>query len=528
MKRLRFLALFLMASLALGCIPEQTGAASPSCPAPQVVSGSKTTISLFWITDTQYLSIRNPGLFMNTTQWIAKYYAACNGRMVVHTGDIIQGPLNESCTKAFQDSQWRVANQSMSVLLEANIPYTWDAGNHDVCSFGRSWFGWNYTAFNPSALQKASLNWSNARWVSSDNEGMDTAVSFSGAGNNFLLLNIQYNGTTELGWAKQLLSNPSYLNYRVIIATHDFINNTGGIDYTGFAPGLTCLMNGCNGTKAYPNVFLTLNGHFPYGNDSGYHTTTASGRHELFFDRQERDEQKGAATVAILTFDMENNKIYVNTFDLNNPPPGEDYTPLTSPSYQFTLGQSFNNFAVSAPAAISQSSNLTLTATAIGGVSPYAYQWFAMVPGNTTYSPIAGVNSSTYMFTPKITGDWQFRLNVTDSRGVVFSSWPITVMVKPSVHPIIGLPLFWNPEQLKSRLVLALTALSLFALSLLVLRKSQPQTLQNPADKMLNIWRRGRPSSKAQPNGSFIREPHKAESDRRQVPPLQREEGVRA
>jgi hypothetical protein len=259
-----------MASSSLSLIPIRIQAIStplPTCPAPQVTSGSATAFSLLWITDTQYLSESDGGLFTNTTQWIAKYYAACNGRMVVHTGDIVGGPPNAgNCSgtddygsKWTNDPQWTAADQAMTVLLSANIPYTWDAGNNDGClgsversSLADGWIGWNYAAFNPSTVQNASLNWVNAEWVGSDNDGMDTAVSFSGAGQNFLLVNIQYNGVDELaknGWVQQLLSSPSYVGYHVIIATHDFIDTFGGTDLPDFPANLTCVMDGCNGQK---------------------------------------------------------------------------------------------------------------------------------------------------------------------------------------------------------------------------------------------------------------------------------------
>lgn len=337
------------------------------CPAPEVTPGSTTTLSLFWITDTQYISEFNPGLFTNATQWIAKYYAACNGRMVVHTGDVIQDTSSVGGTTCSinddqgpewtNDPQWLAANQSMSVLLKANIPYTWNAGNHDGCLtsglnvLADGWIGWNYAAFNASVVHKASQNWVDAAWVGGWNDGMDTAVSFTGAGQSFLLINIQYNGTAELAWARGLLSSPSYKNYHVIIATHDFINNVGTTDLPNFPTELTCLIDGCNGQKGYPNVFLTLNGHFDIMNQ-GYHAETAGGQYELMFDREKQEGNNGAATVVILTFDVKNGKIYVNTFDLNNPPSGEDSTPLSSPSYQYQLDESFQ---------LSQSSESTVT-----------------------------------------------------------------------------------------------------------------------------------------------------------------------
>ena len=60
-----------------------------ACLVPEFVS-SATQFSLFWFTDTQYLSMGDGSLFKDMTNWIASNYTACNGKMVVHTGDIVQ------------------------------------------------------------------------------------------------------------------------------------------------------------------------------------------------------------------------------------------------------------------------------------------------------------------------------------------------------------------------------------------------------------------------------------------------------
>ena len=279
---------------------------------------------------------------MNTTRWIDKYYAVCNGRMVVHTGDIIQNTgeycnvNDDSGSKFTNDIQWEIANQSMGVLLKADIPYTWNAGDHDGClvpsgdlyanSTDDGWIGWDYAAFNPSVVQKASLSWSNATWVGSTDQGMDTAVTFSGANQNFLLINIQFNGIAELAWAQRLLSNPIYKGYHVIIATHGFIDDLGQSsdpNLTEFSSNLTLLL------KNNPDVFLTLNGHYTLGSDcdQAYHTITSTGVDELMFNRQEDDNRNGAATVTILTFDLRSGRIYVNTFYIGD----NNSTVLTAP-----------------------------------------------------------------------------------------------------------------------------------------------------------------------------------------------------
>ncbi|AWI13483.1 hypothetical protein CQJ30_15800 [Caldibacillus thermoamylovorans] len=57
-------------------------------------------------------------------KWIAENRDALNIEYVFHTGDLVD---------EYDDmAQWDVADRSMKVLDEANIPYGVLAGNHDV------------------------------------------------------------------------------------------------------------------------------------------------------------------------------------------------------------------------------------------------------------------------------------------------------------------------------------------------------------------------------------------------------------
>jgi 3',5'-cyclic AMP phosphodiesterase CpdA len=183
---------------------------------------------VFWITDTQYLSMSSDGQYQETAQWIADHYVECNGRMVVHTGDMTQDGTAE---------EWSIANQSMSILLDNGIPYTWDAGNHDGCVISSSamaliacdsskpgYLGTTFDAFNPSYVASREPG----NWVGSAHDGMDTAVRFTSDGQTFLVINIEFNGIGELGWARSLISQ--YGDAHVIIATHAYLDSAGSAD----------------------------------------------------------------------------------------------------------------------------------------------------------------------------------------------------------------------------------------------------------------------------------------------------------
>lgn len=77
-----------------------------------------------WMSDTQYYSESYPHIYKRIVDWIAEQKDTLNIPYVFHTGDLVD--------KAWLPEQWKVANDSMKVLDDANIPYGVLAGNHDV------------------------------------------------------------------------------------------------------------------------------------------------------------------------------------------------------------------------------------------------------------------------------------------------------------------------------------------------------------------------------------------------------------
>ena len=166
----------------------------------------------------------------------------------------------------------------------------------------------------------------------------NAALIFSASGLNFLVINIEWNASQDvLVWAAGILDEPQFADCNVILAPHAFVNARGqtedatqGVDIGMFVDGFVSMTDG------HRNVFLTLSGHF--ATDSGYHTPSMIGeRNQLMFDRQDRcdyanDQANGAvdagdltppnrdrvggATVTILNFDTNANRIHVSTYDV--------------------------------------------------------------------------------------------------------------------------------------------------------------------------------------------------------------------
>ena len=298
----KFATLFLVIAVSVGLIQVSIQPCNVSAAVPEVtlladdaaanVLGATDTGSNFtviWITDTQYLSESHPTYFDSLCRWIVNNAEKYNVKMVIHTGDIvnIEGNL----------TQWANANQSMSILLDAGIPYCWNAGNHDYNE--TCWIGNQYAAFNPENFAETPY------WVSEASEGQNTAVHFSASGMDFLIINLEFNAdNATLAWATNILD--AYPESHAIVAAHFYVNRTGG--YESWA---TTLKQSVLAT--HPSVFLTLSAHVYPLAYSGLQAQVGD-RYELVFNRQEKDNFMGAASLRILTFDTAHGVIDVKTF----------------------------------------------------------------------------------------------------------------------------------------------------------------------------------------------------------------------
>jgi hypothetical protein len=278
---------------------------------------SEGNFSIIWITDTQYLSESHPTYYESLCSWIVDNADSYNVKMVIHTGDIVEDEWNHT--------HWENANRAMSILADGGIPYCWNAGNHDYNA--SYWIGNQYTAFNSALMAEKSY------WIDEEDEGQNTAVHFENSGWDFLIINLAYQANDAvLAWANNLLD--TYPESHAIVATHVYLNNTGGYGGKGKDDSNWPLNFQKTVLETHANVFLTLSAHvYP---TSGSRTEVGD-RDELMFNRQDKDGGLGAASLRILTFDTTQGLIDVKTFVLyaNNF--------LADDNNLFTLNSSFRN-----------------------------------------------------------------------------------------------------------------------------------------------------------------------------------------
>jgi pimeloyl-ACP methyl ester carboxylesterase len=297
------------------------------------------TFSIMQISDTQFLASSYPSLFGNMTQWIVNNSASYTLKMVIHTGDIVDN-INGSSGSSSDPGQWSIANDSMSSLLNANIPYCWDAGNHDQIPWNDAngtWLGSNYTAFN------ATMMHSKVYWVGDMADSKNTAVRFTYNSYDFLIINIEYMATNAtLDWMKDLINN--YNSSNIIVAAHTYLNKNAGYGFS--SAGLPGEVAWCNNLKTildgYPKVFLTLSGHDPTGTAN---MTRVGNREEIYFDRQTINSQTGAAAVRIYTFNLTSMKVDTSTYAYNNTSNSWGWLTDTYNQFNFNVNLNGNNWS---------------------------------------------------------------------------------------------------------------------------------------------------------------------------------------
>jgi dienelactone hydrolase len=343
------------------------------------------SFSIMQISDTQFLAQSFPQLFTDTTNWIVNNAANYNLKMVIHTGDLVDN-INGTSGTYSDPVQWNNANSAMSLLLNAAIPYCWDAGNHDQIPWNNAsatWLGSNYPAFNASNMR------SKPYWVSDFADSKNTAAKFTFNGYGFLIINLEYMASnTTIAWMKTLLDNNKAAN--VIIAAHTYLNKAGGYGFS--SAGLPGEVAWCNNFKTildtYPNVFLTLSGHDPTGTAN---MTKVGSREEIFFNRQSATTtsgQTGAAAVRIYTFNLASKEVSTSTYSLDT------QTWLTTATNQF----SFSAALKSDPQYDWVLVNEARSVKAYPALQEYVWQKNATMPPNGQYDKIALhriVNSAT-------------------------------------------------------------------------------------------------------------------------------------
>lgn len=232
-----------------------------------VPTANAATFTVGVISDTQnYVDLtlpqpRGQNTFLQQMQYLADTRVEKNLVFATQVGDLVQhgdGQFRAGSSPNFTyfntQQEWRNADQAMSILTNANIPFGISGGNHDFTNY--SWYptGPNGTP-GPGASRPLvgadpfpeyfgpdSKHYSGKPWYGGSDGGLNSFQTFEGGGIKFLNLSLEMEPrTSTLAWAQGVVdANPGVAT---MVTTHEWMdpNFTGSVarsnDYNAYFAG---------------------------------------------------------------------------------------------------------------------------------------------------------------------------------------------------------------------------------------------------------------------------------------------------
>ena len=300
--------------------------------------GSSQRFSIAVIPDTQYLFDEDrydPEVLQKTLQWIVDHTREKNIVFTVQLGDIVNNGLA---------TEFAQASDVFKILDSNNIQYGYAAGNHDINGGlydnerGPSPY-LNY--FGPSRIAQQSS------YCGATSDGYNTCHVFSGGGQRFLLLSLDWRASdATMSWAQAKLNE--YPNVPTIITTHELVSPT--TDLTSNAAALSDYGQTVwdRLIKSNNQIFMTLNGHFW---PSGQAVIKNLAGKEVYMHLTNYQDRYfgGSAMMRLYEFDLDEGTVDVHTFSpywlsvppSARPPLAKDEVRLTDTANEFTMKVNF-------------------------------------------------------------------------------------------------------------------------------------------------------------------------------------------
>ena len=233
--------------------------------------------------------------------WIVDNKDKLNIRYVIHTGDIVDD--------FDMPYEWENADEAMKILDDANMPYGVLAGNHDIAAGAMEYE--NYQKYFGAQRVQDQPTFGEAY---KDNIGHYDLLTENGQ--DFIILYMSWDiYADEINWMNSVLQK--YSDRKAILCFHTYTrvayNSDGGLmDYYG-------QLVQDNVVAQNPNVIAVLNGHY---HGASYETTVFDDDKDGVYDRTvyqictdyQSGFEGGSGYIKMLYFDLDNNKIYINSY----------------------------------------------------------------------------------------------------------------------------------------------------------------------------------------------------------------------
>lgn len=262
----------------------------------QIDGIDRTDFSFIWMTDTQYYSKSYPHIYKSQVDWIAEKKEELNIQYVFHTGDLVDNWDSEE--------QWKVADESMKVLDDADIPYGVLAGNHDVDHKLNDYKEY-YKYFGEDRFKDKSYYGESYM----DNRGHYDLISANG--NDFIMLYMGWGVDQEgIDWMNDILAQ--YPDRKAFINFHEYLLASGTRSPIGDEIFEKVVIPN-------ENVLAVLSGHYHNSqklvdeiDDDGDGVADRT-VYQMLADYQGGPEG-GQGFMRILSFDTEKNELDVKTY----------------------------------------------------------------------------------------------------------------------------------------------------------------------------------------------------------------------
>jgi len=239
--------------------------------------------------DTQKYSQNYPEIFLTQTQWIANNQDILNIEFVIHEGDIVDD--------SDEVEQWEVADESMSILDENNVPYSVIRGNHDKGTE-------LYKAYFPVKRFSDKEWWGGEYRNNTNNYHLLTIQDI-----DLMFINLDFcPSEKEIQWGNSILEQ--YSDRKAILTTHAYLDKDAGRT-----------PHSCESTqyiwddliKKHANLQIVLSGHV-HGEEKRTDLNEAGKPvYQMLADFQD-EENGGNGFLRILEFSALEDKIYVKTY----------------------------------------------------------------------------------------------------------------------------------------------------------------------------------------------------------------------
>lgn len=191
----------------------------------------ETTASEFTVAvlpDTQHYSRLDNGIFQQQTQWLVDNWDDLDGEMVLHLGDVVADPSDES--------EWDVAEEAIGILDDAGIPSLLCFGNHDAVDLREpTRFRERFPVERYERIVDETENVTG--WGSYEGYSENVYLTQRVLGERFLYLTLEFGPRDAvLEWANDVVAD--HPDHTAVVVTHSYTAPDGTLvdEGTNYAP----------------------------------------------------------------------------------------------------------------------------------------------------------------------------------------------------------------------------------------------------------------------------------------------------